>query len=207
MGRLVSKHIVVAEHALALFPAPPSDSAGGEIDIRDLAGLFEDGVFTEAVDRYVSLRNQTSVTFEPPVVEITDHSGLGEVTSPMRDAANRLVAVFTRSDFSIDSYMWRISGQVTDSDPDRVIGSLAIGDKLKKLGRWGEDDEWKVSLLGLEFPSKEGLQWLVFLREDDESLSYTVTVRTERPFAIHNVADEWQSVWREIQEFIGTIAD
>ena len=79
--------LLVQEYDLTLFSWSIAEDAPVQINSHDLAQFIDDPIVADDGERVVSVRDQLSLTIQPPMLTLTDHQGAAPARPKMVSAA------------------------------------------------------------------------------------------------------------------------
>ena len=206
----MSKNIEVTGYNLTLIPQLQDGEVSKEFDAQDFGRLMRDSIFLEQERRVISVRDQLSLTFQPPTVVVMDHSDEQPFRQSFLVLAKAVIEILGNLGLSIVAYGWNISGRTVPNSQQKTLDSLANRSRIDSAVELAGGGNWLIPELQIvvNSPISDRTSVGLHFESGEDSVAgirFTLNAHFDRPLSTSKLEEEGSRIWIASGELVGSL--
>ena len=196
--------LLVQEYDLTLFSWSIAEDAPVQINSHDLAQFIDDPIVADDGERVVSVRDQLSLTIQPPMLTLTDHQGAAPARPKMVSAAAAVTEALVSRGIEHHSHVWNVDGSVEGVRAHETMRALVDQGRISPA--FG-DDSTSWSIAGIALTAEPTIAGRVFISlhisvEPDgrQTLGFRASAQSDGAPDVARLEEEAARIWRVTSE-------
>ena len=195
---------------LTLVPRPRPEGGSGEVSAEVFAGFMHDPTFIENERRIVSIRDQLSITLQPPTIVVTDHAESTPLREPLIRVSVAVIEILEELNFAIAAYGWNIAGSIRTSDATQAIRGLTNTHQITTALGSRKNEAWRIPQIQVELGSASADLMTIALElqtasEMETRVRFTVNAHFDRHPQVDMLSSEAATIQAEASAFVSRL--